>query len=626
MKFMKIGNRSDTFYTDEGKRSVSSDVPSDLLIQINNTTYLLHKFPLLPKCGLLQRLCCNAGNPSKVPLELHDVPGEEEAFELCAKFCYGITINLSAHNFVLAFSAAKFLGMTESVEKGNFVLKLEIFFKSCILEGWKDSIVTLQTTEKLLECAQNLGLIRQCIDSISEKILTHPSKVTWSYTYTRPGYKGKHNHSVPKDWWTEDISNLDIDLFRTIIAAIRSTKIISPRLIGEALHVYACRWLPETSQSSPPETSASQTESAVEKNRQVLETIVSMIPAERGSVSVGFLLRLLGKGKILGVSSSTKAELIRRSSQQLREAMVKDLLLPSQSSDRHLYDTDLVLAVLESFLARWQRQTSREDGESVKEIRKVAQLIDSYLQVISRRDVNVPAWKMVTLAESLPEIARPEHDELYRAINIYLKDHPDLSKAEKKRLCRILDCRKLSPEVCAHAIRNERLPLRTVVQVLFYEQERGGRPTPHLPLGAKKFRGEEHPQSIAQGDNHGKSKSGLQDQFGGVESIGKATSSSIVERVHQRTMKSDARQQWDSERKVENGKLKNATSPSIVERVHQRTVKSDGRQQLDSERKVEMGKLRETREEGISRSLSEPKNTRGRSKSANHKRGGDIGV
>ncbi|KAJ4977212.1 hypothetical protein NE237_002318 [Protea cynaroides] len=587
MKFMKIGNRPDTFYTEEARRSVSSDVPSNLIIQINNTTYLLHQFRLLPKCGLLQRLCSDAGNPSKVPLELHGIPGDEEAFELCAKFCYGITINLSAHNFVLAFCAAKFLGMTESVEKGNFVLKLEIFFKSCILEGWKDSIITLQSTEKLLEWAENTGLIRHCMDSIVEKILTHPSKVTWSYTYTRPGYKGKH-HSVPKDWWTEDISNLDIGIFRAIIAAIRSTKTLPRKLIGEALHVYAYRWLPEISNSSSPETSVSQTESVAEKHRQVLEIIVSMIPAERGSVSIGFLLRLLSKGKTLGVSPSTKAELIRRSGQQLMEATVKNLIFPSQSSsDRHYYDTDLVLAVLESFLADWRRQTSPEDGESLKEIRKVAKLIDSYLQVISRQDVNMPALKMVTLAESLPEIARPKHDELYRAMNIYLKEHPDLTKAEKKRLCRILDSRKLSPEVCAHAIRNERLPLRTVLQVLFHEQESGARPTPQKPPRSEMTQGGEYPQSVAQGDNHGKSKLGLEEQFSGIESLGKAT------------------------------------SPSIVERVHRTTMKSDGKKKLDSERKVEEGKVREIREEGMSGSLEPKKAKGGKSKSASHSRGGD---
>lgn len=55
------------------------------------------------------------------------------------------------------------------------------------------------------------------------------------------------------------------------------------------------------------------------------------------------------------------------------------------------------------------------------------------------------------------------------------QEHPDLSKTEKKRLCRILDCQKLSPEVRAHAVKNERLPLRTVVQLLFFEQESGTR-------------------------------------------------------------------------------------------------------------------------------------------------------
>ena len=82
-----------------------------------------------------------------------------------------------------AFCAAKFLRMTEAVEKGNFVLKLEAFFNSCILEGWKDSIVALQTTLKLPEWSENLGIIRKCIDSIVEKILTPPAKVLF-FGYT----------------------------------------------------------------------------------------------------------------------------------------------------------------------------------------------------------------------------------------------------------------------------------------------------------------------------------------------------------------------------------------------------------------------------------------------------------
>ncbi|KAK0596103.1 hypothetical protein LWI29_012871 [Acer saccharum] len=465
MKFMKLGTKPDTFYTEEATRTVISDSPSDLIIRVNNITYLLHKFPLIPKCGLLQRLCTDFDDSNNVTIELHDIPGGEDAFEVCAKFCYGITINLSSHNLVPAFCAAKFLRMTESVEQGNFVQKLEAFFNSCILDGWKDTVVTLQTTIKLPEWSENLGIIRRCIDSIVEKILTPSTKVSWSFTYTRPGYTQKRHQSAPKDWWTEDISDLDIDLFRCIITAIRSTYILPSQLIGEALHVYACRWLPNT-RPPAPESSVSLNDESVEKNRRILETIVSMIPTDRGSVSFGFLLRLLNIANYLGVSPVTKTELRRRASVQFDEATVSDLLFPS---DQHFYDTELVMAVLESYLVLWRRQT--DNSQLVRGIRKVAKLIDSYLQAVAR-DVNMPVFKLVSLAEALPDIAREDHDDLYKFINIYLKEHPELSKADKKRLCRILDCQKLTPEVRAHAVKNERLPLRTVVQVLFFEQER----------------------------------------------------------------------------------------------------------------------------------------------------------
>ncbi|KAI4296075.1 hypothetical protein L6164_036064 [Bauhinia variegata] len=495
MKFMKLGTRPDTFYTEQATRSLVSDIPTDLVIQINDVTYLLHKFPLLPKCGLLQRLCTDYNDSESVSLELHDIPGGEDAFELCAKFCYGISINIGAHNFVPALCAAKFLRMSDTVEKGNFVGKLEAFFNSCILEGWKDSIVTLQATSKLPEWSENLGIVRKCIDSIIEKVLTPPPQVKWSYTYTRPGYSRKKHHSVPKDWWTEDVADLDIDLFRCIIMAIRSTYVLPPQLVGEALHVYACRWIPGMAKLKTSASSASQAEESKEKNRKILETIVSMIPPDRGSVSVSFLLRLLNIANHLGVSPVTKAELIRRASLQFEEATVSDLLYPSTSvSDQHLYDIDIVQAVLESFLKLWKRMfpAGVENSHFIRSIRSVGKLIDSYLQVVARDD-DMPVSKFVFLAESVPDIARLDHDDLYRALNIYLKEHPELSKADKKRLCRILDCQKLSPEVRAHAVKNEFLPLRTVVQLLYFEQEKGSKPTtsnklpkPHeVLLGAK---------------------------------------------------------------------------------------------------------------------------------------------
>ncbi|VAH58302.1 unnamed protein product [Triticum turgidum subsp. durum] len=47
--------------------------------------------------------------------------------------------------------------------------------------------------------------------------------------------------------------------------------------------------------------------------------------------------------------------------------------------------------------------------------------------------------------------------------------HPGAGKEERKSLWRLIDPRKLSAEAAAHAVQNDRLPVRSVMQVLFSE-------------------------------------------------------------------------------------------------------------------------------------------------------------
>ncbi|MFS7950464.1 putative SKP1/BTB/POZ domain superfamily, NPH3/RPT2-like family protein [Helianthus anomalus] len=54
-------------------------------------------------------------------IKLVDFHGVNDAFELGVKFSYGITITLRAYNIVAARCAAKYLQLTEDVEKGNLV-------------------------------------------------------------------------------------------------------------------------------------------------------------------------------------------------------------------------------------------------------------------------------------------------------------------------------------------------------------------------------------------------------------------------------------------------------------------------------------------------------------------------
>lgn len=483
MKYMKLGSKPDTFYTEQAVRSVVSDIPADLIIHVNNTKYQLHKFPLLLKCGLLQRLCSDteADEQLPVPVALHDIPGGEEAFEICAKFCYGIAISISASNFVPATLAARFLRMTEHVAKGNLVSKLDTFFESCVLHGWRDSIAALQAAWRMSGWSES-RIVQPCIDSIVEKILLPPSKVAWSYTYTRPGYAKRPHQSVPKDWWTEDISELDIEVFRSVVSTVRAARLLPSPLIGEALHVYACKHLPDplytgsanghASQSSSSSTAAAAAaEEALAKQRRVLETVVTMIPGDVGSVTGRFLLRLLRVANYVGASSSTRAQLIRQAGSQLDEAKAVDLLIPLPS-DRQTYDVGAAEAVLEHFLFQFQRPAAPDERRRMGvAMEKVVRIFDEYLQTIAL-DSEFPIGRFIGLVECLPDIARNDHDGLYHAIDTYLKEHSDLSKADKKRLCRLIDCRKLSPDVRAQAISNDRMPLRTIVQLLFVEQER----------------------------------------------------------------------------------------------------------------------------------------------------------
>ncbi|KAJ8451602.1 hypothetical protein Cgig2_018236 [Carnegiea gigantea] len=525
MKFMKLGSKPDTFYTAEAVRSVSTEVCCDLIIQVEGSRYLLHKFPLLSKCLRLQKLCSESPDCSpRQIIQLPDFPGGVEAFELCAKFCYGITITLGAYNIVATRCAAEYLQMTEEAEKGNLIYKLEVFLNSCILQGWKDSIVTLQTTRAFPTWSQDLGITSRCIEAIAARVLTHPSKTSLSHSYSRRsvgrddaschgGGESARHKNPSKWWWAEDVAELGIDLYWRTMIAIKSGGRVPSSLIGEALQLYASKWLP--TKQVIPEINSDVTGEKTSKYRLLLESIVSLLPAEKGAVSCSFLLKLLRAANLLNASSSSKMELARRVGLQLEEANVKDLLIPSSMGET-MYDVDLLMTILEQFLSqgqspptspprtkgRFERRTRSRSAENIdlefQESRrsssashssklKVAKLVDRYLQEIAH-DPKLPLSKMIAIAEAMPEFARVDHDDLYKAIDTYLKAHPELTKSERKRLCRVLDCKKLSMEACMHAAQNELLPLRVVVQVLFCEQARaamGGGKVTDLPPNIK---------------------------------------------------------------------------------------------------------------------------------------------
>ncbi|XP_077253805.1 phototropic-responsive NPH3 family protein [Tasmannia lanceolata] len=500
MACMKLGSKSDAFQRQGQAWFCTTGLPSDIVVEVGEMSFHLHKFPLLSRSGLMERLIAEASDDGEQGciIQLSDIPGGAKAFELVAKFCYGVKLELTASNVVYLRCASEHLQMTEEYGEGNLMSQADIFFNQVVLHNWKDSINALQTCENVLPHAENLHIVKRCIESLAVKACTDPNLFGWPMmehgAMQSPGGSvlwngistGARLRNSSLDWWYEDVSSLSLPLYKRLISVMESRG-IKQEIIAGSLTFYAKRVLPglnkrhgvsEYSTRLPP--LALKAAPSEEEQKLLLEEIVNLLPLQKGVVSTKFLFGLLRTAMILRANPSCMSNLERRIGIQLDQATLEDLLMPNYSySTETLYNVECVQSILEHFLAFDQATggaspCSVDDGQlmgspSLTPITMVARLIDGYLAEVAP-DANLKLPKFQSLAAAVPDYARPLDDGLYRAIDIYLKAHPWLPDSEKEQLCRLMDCQKLSLEACTHAAQNDRLPLRVVVQVLFFEQ------------------------------------------------------------------------------------------------------------------------------------------------------------
>ncbi|KAE8728389.1 BTB/POZ domain-containing protein [Hibiscus syriacus] len=502
MACMKLGSKTDAFQRQGQAWFCTTGLPSDIVVEVGEMSFHLHKFPLLSRSGVMERLIAEASDEEeKCFICISNIPGGAKTFELVAKFCYGVKHELTASNVVYIRCAADHLEMTEEYGEGNLIVQTETFLNQVVLRNWKDSLRALQTCDAIISYADKLNVTKRCIESLATKASTDPNLFGWPIMeyggpMQSPGgsvlWNGISTGAKPKntslDWWYEDASNLSLPLYRRLISAMESRGIREETISG-SLTFYAKKYLPgliRRQGAKDSNTSASLAPVALgaslseEDQKNLLEEIDRLLPIQKGLVSTKFLFGLLRTAMILRASPSFISNFEKRIGLQLDKATLEDLLMPNFSySMETLYNVDCVQRILEHFLAMDQitggaSPCSADDGQiigspSLTPITMVAKLIDGYLAEVAP-DVNLKLPKFQALAASVPDYARPLDDGLYRAIDIYLKSHPWLSESDREQLCRLMDCQKLSLEACTHAAQNERLPLRIVVQVLFFEQ------------------------------------------------------------------------------------------------------------------------------------------------------------
>ncbi|KAG6427429.1 hypothetical protein SASPL_111674 [Salvia splendens] len=500
MAYMRLGSKSEAFHRDGHTWQCTSGLLSDVTVEIGEISFHLHKFPLLSRSGLLEKLISEMPNADGSPcvLQLSQLPGGAKSFELVAKFCYGVKIELTSMNVVSLRCASEHLQMSEEYGEGNLIAQTETFLTE-VFGNWTDTIKALETCEEVLVHAEELHIVTRCIHSLAVKACADPNLFGWPVAGCNEAGRpsgagfwngictGSKNLSVTEDWWYEDVSFLSMPLYKRMIQAVEAGGMKAENVAG-AVVFYAKKYIPQMNrQSSFKNLKTYSTISIPSESDQgsLLEELVELLPYKKGVVHTRFLLRLLRTAMVLQASQPCRENLERRIGLQLDQSALEDLLIPNIGySVETLYDIDCFQRILDHFMSIEQASTAVSpciiteesqmagDGtNSLTSLTMVANLVDAYLAEVAP-DINFKFPKFLSLAAAMPDYARPIADGIYRAIDIYLKAHAWLGDADREQMCRLMNCQKLSLEASTHAAQNERLPLRVIVQVLFFEQLR----------------------------------------------------------------------------------------------------------------------------------------------------------
>lgn len=443
-----------------GQWVFSQEIPTDVIVEVGEANFSLHKFMLVAKSNHIRKLILDSKVPDLARIYLPDIPGGPEIFEKAAKFCYGVNFEITVHNVAALRCAAEYLQMTDKYCDGNLAGRTEDFLSQVALTSLSGALVVLKSCEDLLPMADDLGIVQRCVEIASAKACVEANFPSRS----------------PPNWWTEELTILDIAFFERIIAVMKSRG-AKGLTLASAIITYTERSLRDLvrDHSGNGVRSSDAGDSDVRtRQRDILESIVALLPAEKSAFPINFLCCLLRTAIFLRADGRCKNELEKRISMILEHVTVDDLLVLSFTYDgERLFDLESVRKIISGFVEK-EKNVAVFNAGDLKEVcstamQRIAKTVDAYLgEIATYGELSIS--KFNGIANLVPKGARKVDDDLYRAIDIYLKAHPNLDEIEREKVCSVMDPLKLSYDARVHASQNKRLPVQIVLHALYYDQ------------------------------------------------------------------------------------------------------------------------------------------------------------
>lgn len=295
--------------------------------------------------------------------------------------------------------------MTEDVHPHNLIEQTEQFMQGIACWTWMEVLAVLKQCQQLYPSAASSGLLlAKCLDSLVQRIGS-PSegsvlsaspdsgsfRLSCDTKSTESTKTGNH-----RSYWYEELAVFRPDIIDMLVRVMISHK-FDHQLISRFLFYYFKSRVP-----------------AVESNEKakIVETVTDLVflldPSSIGGKSLFEVLRVASSLNYM--SKCCKHKLEKMIGLRLDQATLDNLLIPAPIGLGYLYDVDLVLRFLKTFISQ----------ASFAALKRVANVVDLYMSEVAP-DPRLKPTKFIDLAKALPDSARDSSDMMYSAVDMYLQ-------------------------------------------------------------------------------------------------------------------------------------------------------------------------------------------------------------
>lgn len=279
----------------------ATGLPTTIVIRCKDRVFHLHKFPVVSRSGYLKKLLKDAKD---VTIPSH-VPGGPDILDLAFNFCYGSNILMDPSNIAEVCCVAEYLQMTEDYGQANLFERSMLYLTQVTLQKWDDTLVVLLHCENLAPFAEQLGIVRRCLDAMAFMACMElfdpvvkkafPTKAEDPHRWTTNMRETSSLH-----WWIQDVVAVPSNLFVKLVLALRREG-MQENHVGQVIMAFADRWIFGSRAGSLLVQKGNDKcwvlESQVTPEMPVLiEAVVRVLPLERHVVPIRFLFGLLRRG------------------------------------------------------------------------------------------------------------------------------------------------------------------------------------------------------------------------------------------------------------------------------------------------------------------------------------------